>query len=341
VVPTVPNAEGHRLRNALPPLPPLRETPSVAQQVVRSCSAEKPAIASLNPLPAPTPSSRPITSEDRIEPDSSVVAEEEGIEKDLASHGAAAPEIGGWGLDRESTEVAETPMPGNQVEASRLVEDGSEQQSPQPSEVLLEAPSEYAVVPEPPQLLTPEMSASATAPALIVSDLPSSGKGSLLPPSIGEERIAVTEPASLHLGVPETRLLRASENIYRVVPENGHVCDVLVFNPREIALISKQQGTMQLDVWYDSQGLRRASYVVTVAGPPAPKAGMHEDMQKIETLIGQLFPGSRIQCDREPNRLIVRGHAVSQRQAVDIVSMVRRSQLIPVVDLIDIRAQEP
>jgi hypothetical protein len=125
------------------------------------------------------------------------------------------------------------------------------------------------------------------------------------------------------------------------VPENGHICDVLVFNPREIALISKQQGTMQLDIWYDSQGLRRASYVVTVAGPPALKMGMHEDLQKIETLIGQLFPGSRIQCDREPNRLIVRGYAVSRRQAVDIVSMVRRSQLIPVVDLIDIRAQEP
>ncbi|TVS17283.1 MAG: hypothetical protein EA424_12930 [Planctomycetaceae bacterium] len=61
--------------------------------------------------------------------------------------------------------------------------------------------------------------------------------------------------------------------------------------------------------------------------------------QRIETVIHQLFPGSRIECQREPARLIVRGYAQNERQAIDIISTIRRSQLIPVVDLIEIRAQ--
>jgi hypothetical protein len=65
-----------------------------------------------------------------------------------------------------------------------------------------------------------------------------------------------------------------------------------------------------------------------------------EEFQRIETVIHQLFPGSRIECHREPTRLIVRGVAQNERQAVEIISTIRRSQLIPVIDLIETRAPD-
>ncbi len=146
--------------------------------------------------------------------------------------------------------------------------------------------------------------------------------------------------SKLELGLKEVRRLHTREPVYRIVPNGEHVCEVVMLNPREIVLIGQQYGTMQLDFWYDSQGVHRASYSITVhKGPTSRKASM-EESQSIESLIHQLFPGSRIECQREPTRLIVRGFAQNERQAINIISTIRRSQLIPVIDLIKVRAPE-
>jgi hypothetical protein len=276
----------------------------------------------------------------------------------------------------ESTELAETPMPAKMPELVAMPElaevtpaetplwmetpEASEtreaeplfaetQQAaetppmvemPEPLPTAQEDREEYAIGPEAPQLLSGDEPASAIVPALTVSDFPAARSDSLPSRSSGEQASLAAPSPRFQLHVQEARLLRASENIYRVVSENGHVCDVLVFNAREVALIGRQQGTMQLDFWYDGQGLRRASYLVTVQEPPATADRVQDEAQKLETLLGHLFPGSHIECRREPDRLIVRGYAVSRRQAVDILSTVRRSQLIPVVDQIEIRVQD-
>jgi hypothetical protein len=247
--------------------------------------------------------------------------------------------------------LAETP-PGMETpeasETSKAESFFAETQQAMETPSMVEAPElptaqedreQYALGPQAPQLLSGDEPASAILPAFIMSDFPAARSDPSPSRSTGEQTILAGQSPRFHLHVQEARLLRASENIYRVVSENGHVCDVLVFNAREVALIGRTQGTMQLDFWYDGQGSRRASYLVTVQEPPAPTDRVQGEAQKLETLLGHLFPGSRIECHREPDRLIVRGYAVSQRQAVDILSLVRRSQLIPVVDLIEIRAQ--
>lgn len=148
------------------------------------------------------------------------------------------------------------------------------------------------------------------------------------------------EASELELALEEVRILQTQETVHRIVPSGEPVCEVVMFSPREIALIGRRSGTMQLDFWYDSQGIHRTRYWVTVhEAPTSPKVPVDE-AQRIETLIQQHFPGSRIECQREARRLIVRGYAQNERQAIDIISTIRRSQLIPVVDLIEIRAPE-
>ncbi len=178
----------------------------------------------------------------------------------------------------------------------------------------------------------------STAPAIlqdrsVISDSP------LDPAPVAELR-PINDASRLELRLKEVRILHTRERIHRIVPSGEHVCEVVMLNPREIALIGRQRGTMQFDFWYDDQGLQRTRYSVTVQeGPTSQKVSL-EESQRIETVIHQLFPGSRIECQREPARLIVRGYAQNERQAIDIISTIRRSQLTPVVDRIEIRAQD-
>jgi hypothetical protein len=160
-----------------------------------------------------------------------------------------------------------------------------------------------------------------------------------LDPPRSEALAAAPEPALVHVAVRESRLLRTSDNVVRVVSEHEGVCDVLVFNPREIAVIGKQQGTVKVEFWYDGQGTRRASYLVAVADGRNPETRLEVDDQKIERLVAYLFPASRVELVRDRGRLIVRGSAVSQCQAVEIISTVRRSQLIPVADEIVVQPE--
>ena len=112
-----------------------------------------------------------------------------------------------------------------------------------------------------------------------------------------------------------------------------------LFNPREIAVIGKQQGTVKVEFWYDGQGTRRVSYLVAVGDGRTPETQLEADHQKIERLVAYLFPTSRVELVRDQDRLIVRGSAVSQRQAVEIITTVRRSQLIPVADEIVVQPE--
>jgi hypothetical protein len=114
---------------------------------------------------------------------------------------------------------------------------------------------------------------------------------------------------------------------------------VLLFTPREVAVVGKQQGTVKVEFWYDGQGLSRASYLVAVNGGDGPKSQPETDPQKIERLIAYLFPQSRVSLVGEPARLIVRGSAPSRTEAVEIMSTVRRSQLIPVTDEIVVQPE--
>ena len=153
-----------------------------------------------------------------------------------------------------------------------------------------------------------------------------------LQPRRTEDLAAAAEPALLRVAVRESRLLRTPENVVRVVSEHANICDVLLFNPREIAVVGKQRGTVKVEFWYDGQGLNRVSYLVAVDDERTPDTQNRVDLQQIERLVAYLFPRSRVELIGDHGRLIVRGSAASQPEAVEILSTVRRSQLIPVAD---------
>jgi Flp pilus assembly secretin CpaC len=190
--------------------------------------------------------------------------------------------------------------------------------------------SQSRLAPLPPQSLPPQTLPPQTLPPQTLLPLPAK-LPSLQPPRTGD-LAAAAEPALLRVAVRESRLLRTPENIVRVVSEQDNICDVLLFNPREIAVVGKQRGQAKVEFWYDGQGLNRVSYLVAVDDERAPDMQNRVDLPKIERLVAYLFPNSRVELIGDQGRLIIRGSATSQREAVEILSTVRRSQLIPVTD---------
>jgi hypothetical protein len=222
--------------------------------------------------------------------------------------------------------AASTPVntlrTGNSNAATLMPEPIMPQTPPEPASALARSQT-LSPLPSPPQLQTPMSSQTPTSRPDPRGDAPS---------------VAAAHPAPLRVSVRESRLLRTPENVVRVVPEHDRFCDVLVFNPREVAVIGKQQGTVRVELWYDQQGLKRASYLIAVDND-ATAVTPETSLSKIEQLIAYLFPASSVELVQHQEHLIVRGSAVSRRQAVEILSTVRRSQLIPVVDEVVVRPE--
>jgi Flp pilus assembly secretin CpaC len=152
-----------------------------------------------------------------------------------------------------------------------------------------------------------------------------------------ETPLAPAQPGLLRVAVQESRRLRTSENVVLVVSEQNEICDVVRHGDREITLIGRQQGTARVEVWYDRQGTKRASYLVAVDAPERDDVQLEESRRKVERLLKYLYPGSQVTLVRQRDRLLARGWAVNQQQAAKIISTVKRSQLPPVVDEIAVR----
>jgi hypothetical protein len=198
-----------------------------------------------------------------------------------------------------------------------------------PRQIALQSP------PQSRSLLPPPATPTPATPTPATRTQPSTPLAPQLPPLQPRrtgDMAAAAEPALLRVAVRESRLLRTAENVVRVVSEHDNICDVLLFNPREIAVVGKQRGTVKVEFWYDGQGLNRVSYLVAVDDERTPDTQSRVDLQKIERLVTYLFPNSRVKLVSDQGRLIVRGSAANQREAVEILSTVRRSQLIPVTD---------
>ena len=160
-----------------------------------------------------------------------------------------------------------------------------------------------------------------TAPKLLPKD----------EPKVEIKPLSASSP-SLRLAVRESRMIRSPENVVRVASANVEVCQVVQLNARDVAVVGKSRGTTKIEFWYDNRGISRVSHVVAVGPDQAFETPEEDRNQEVHKLISYLFPDSQVELISEEDRLIVRGRTGSRRQAVDILSTIRRSQLVPVVD---------
>lgn len=127
---------------------------------------------------------------------------------------------------------------------------------------------------------------------------------------------------------------------YRVA--NDAVCQVIRSGQSQLKLIGTGLGETQLVVWADSKADQKAQCIlfdvkVKTALDASGTAEVMTAAQRLDKSIRQVFPTARVRVGYDGSRLIVSGYCDDQQAATEILRLIRKSCLIPVVDALVIR----
>lgn len=139
----------------------------------------------------------------------------------------------------------------------------------------------------------------------------------------------------LELSPRQASHIRTSFEVEKAIAVDQEICDVIQFSGHELAIIGKQPGRTHVRVWFKQQQ-HSTNYLVTVRSP-IPNGADDIQCDKLRRVIEEMFPGARVEIVQDGNRLIVNGTASSNDEALQIVSLVRRLRLMPVVDRVIVK----
>lgn len=142
---------------------------------------------------------------------------------------------------------------------------------------------------------------------------------------------AAARPISLILDQRTSRPLKLSYDAATAFSKDPAVCEVIQFSPRELALVGKRPGTARIEVRPQSDDRPVRVYAVTVR-PRDDQVQPAQPYTKLNDLLKELYPASRITLTATDGQIVVTGTAPSAREAMEIISLIRRMRAVPVVD---------
>lgn len=125
--------------------------------------------------------------------------------------------------------------------------------------------------------------------------------------------------------------LQAPGRVTRITVVDRNVCDVVQHSPYELALIGKHTGQTDVAVWLEGQPTAQVYRIVVGRGGVQPV-----DQGKLQSLVADLFPESRVTITQRGEAVYVDGVAMNRQEAIKILSVVRSVKLIPVVDNLEV-----
>ncbi len=145
----------------------------------------------------------------------------------------------------------------------------------------------------------------------------------------------VAEPAylstpSISVGVRMSKTLPMQRGVAKALAADTSICEVVLFSPKHVSIVGKSQGDTVVTLWFDDQSKAPASYAIHVGGE-ASSTELSKPLLKLQGLVRELFPKSRVSLRREQGKLVVRGNAPSILEAGQIISMIRQTGLDPVI----------
>ena len=163
--------------------------------------------------------------------------------------------------------------------------------------------------------------------------------------------IGKTEPLSssapagkrtpLYMTRAQVRSLTISGRVHQVNIANQGVCQAVASGSNQIKLIGSSNGVTRLVVWATPTGaaapLMREFVVHVQDNVDATGGDVGESIDKINETIRNAFPKSKISARFVGKKLLVRGTCPSEATAKQIVRMVRKTCLVPVIDEVVVR----
>jgi pilus assembly protein CpaC len=123
-----------------------------------------------------------------------------------------------------------------------------------------------------------------------------------------------------------SKILRMKQDVFRVAVADPSVLDFVAFGSREIELIGKETGSTTVTLWLGTeQQATLLSMLVTVTKDEAVDNERRMEYAELADMINELFPNSRVQLFPVADKVIVRGQARDEMEAVQIMSIIREN----------------
>ena len=152
-----------------------------------------------------------------------------------------------------------------------------------------------------------------------------------IPQSVGDrvnnliDEIVAAE-VELEISLRRSKILRMRQDVFRVAVADPSVVDFVAFGSREMELIGNQTGSTTVTLWLgDEQNAELLSMLVTVVKDDAIDDQRRLEYGELERMINEMFPNSRIQLFPVADKLIIRGQARDEEEAVQIMSLIRQN----------------
>lgn len=141
----------------------------------------------------------------------------------------------------------------------------------------------------------------------------------------------VTADVELEVTKRRSKILRLKQDVFRVAVADPSLIDFVGFGSREVEIIGKEAGSTTVTFWVGKEeNAQLLSVLVTVVRDDGIEDQGRKDFADLNSLINEMFPNSRIQLIPIADKVIIRGQARDEQEAVQIMSVIRKNaDLLP------------
>lgn len=133
----------------------------------------------------------------------------------------------------------------------------------------------------------------------------------------------VTAEVELEVSMRRSKILRMKKDIFRAAVADPAVLEFVAFGSQEIEIIGKETGSTTVTLWLgDEQNAELLSMLVTVVKDSGVDTQRRLEYRELEAMVNEMFPNSRIQLIPIADKVILRGQARDEEEAVEILSIV-------------------
>lgn len=128
------------------------------------------------------------------------------------------------------------------------------------------------------------------------------------------------------VGLRRSKIIKMKQDVFRVAISDPEIVEVVAFGSREIEVIGRNSGSTTVTLWLGSQQQATTlSMLVTVTKDEAVDDRRRLEYGELQTMINELFPNSKVQLIPVADKLIVRGQARDEQEAVQIMSVLAKN----------------
>lgn len=136
----------------------------------------------------------------------------------------------------------------------------------------------------------------------------------------------VAAEVELKVSKRRSKIIRMKKDVFRIAVADPSVIEVVAFGSREVELIGRETGTTSVTLWLGTElDAESLSMLVEVVKDDAVEDLRRMEFSELQDMINEMFPNSRVQLIPIADKLIVRGQARDEQEAVQIISLLRKS----------------